>query len=74
MNRRNDELALAALVREALPPVGETVPETDLWPRAQQRLAGGRPPVSGLDWLLAALAVGLLFGFPEALLLLLYHL
>lgn len=68
-----DDRELAELIRRTLPP-GEPPPPVDLWPRLARRLGQRRAAVGPLDWLMAAAAAALLAVFPEALVLVLYHL
>jgi hypothetical protein len=69
-----DDRKLVGLIREALPPLGEPPPGVDLWPRFERRLLERRRRPATLDWLMAVLVLGLLAGFPEAVLLVLYYL
>lgn len=71
---RTDDQRLVALVRQALPPLDDSPDSVDLWRRFEHRVDGRRPSPGRLDWLMVALVLALLAGFPEALLLLLYHL
>ena len=64
---------LRSLLQQALPPVREGPPSSDLWPAVIDR----RPPAADWSWLdLGAVAaiVVLLSLFPGSLWLLLYHL
>ena len=61
------------LLQEALPPVEEVTPSSDLWPRILTRRAPS-PDWSWLDVGAAAAAAILLTLFPGCLWLLLYHL
>ena len=73
MNRADDEKLRGAL-REVFPPIGDSTPDRDLWPRVLGRLADQRGGVSPLDWGVI-LAVGLwLMLFPQLILALIYHL
>jgi hypothetical protein len=72
MNANDQELT--TLIRETLLPLGEPPSAIDLWPRLERRLGAGRTSVGRVDWFLAAVVLGLLAGFPEAVLLVLYHL
>lgn len=69
-----DEQRLATLMREALPPLVGPLPTVDLWPRFERRLRHRRPRPGRLDWLMAVAVLGLLAGFPEVVLLVLFHL
>lgn len=64
---------LAALLREALPPVDDGLPAGDLWPRLVARTAA--PPAwSWLDVGIAAGIVAALIARPDWIVLLAYHL
>ena len=72
---------LAALLQNAVPPVGEACDATgDLWPAMQRRLrteAGAKAPplhVPWFDWALAGGLVLLLGAFPAWIPVLLYYL
>ena len=65
---------LGDLLREAIPPVQRQAPGIDLWPHLERRLHERRARLARSDWLVAALVLGLLALFPEAALLVLYHL
>lgn len=65
---------LVALIRQTFPPLSEPPPSNDLWPRFERRLNARRMSVGPLDRLMAAAVLGLLAGFPEAVLLVLYQL
>jgi hypothetical protein len=69
-----DDRELVRLIRETLPSMNVPPSSLDLWPRFERRLDERRTRVGRVDWLMAALALGLLAGFPEVLMLLLYHL
>lgn len=69
-----DDQELRKLIRQAVPRAGEPTPPADLWARLEQRLEARQTSLGKLDWLLAGLALGLILGFPEAVLLVLYHL
>lgn len=69
-----DDRRLVELLRRGLPPLRESPAAVDLWRRFERRLERRRTSVGKLDWLVAALALGLLAGFPEAVMLLLYQL
>lgn len=69
-----DDHEVMDLIRQTLPPVREPASPVDLWPRLVARLGAGRAGPGRLDWALAGLAATLLAGFPEAVLLVLYHL
>ena len=71
---RAKDQELVSLMRETLPPPSEPPPSVDLWPQLQLRLTDPRTSVGKLDWLMAALVMGLLAGFPETVMLVLYHL
>lgn len=65
---------LVALIRKTVPPLSGPRSAIDLWPRLEDRLNERRTRPGRLDWLMAALVLGLLAAFPEAALLVLYHL
>ena len=71
MNTEDQKLVI--LIRETLPPLSEPTSSIDLWPRLERQLIARRTSVGKLDWLMAALVLGLLAGFPEAVMLVLYH-
>lgn len=73
MKNLNDE-EFGRLLRNAVRPVGDPEPSTDLWPRMLRRMDAGHARFSWIDWVLAALAVLLCIFVPEALPGLLYHL
>lgn len=68
-----DDREWAGLIRQSLAP-SEPPSPVDLWPRFERRLDERRASVGKLDWILAAVGLGLLASFPEALMLVLYHL
>jgi len=72
---QNERERLAALLREAMPPVHREL-DTDLWPRMLRELdrQTGPRPVPWFDWLLLAGAVSWCAAFPAALGALLYQL
>ena len=69
----NDDTSLAAVLRRAMPPVGDAAPSRDLWPAIARR---GRPPgkTHWLDAVLAAAAAIALLARPDWLVLLAFHL
>ncbi len=69
-----EDQKLVTLVQETLPSLSEPPSAIDLWPRFERRLIDRRTSVGKLDWLMAALVLGLLAGFPEAVMFLLYYL
>jgi len=73
MTEKEDD-KLRALLRAALPPVGDAEPSRDLWPQMLGRLDQRAPRVSWPDLVLAALALIWLLIFPEVLPGLLYQL
>jgi len=65
---------LKKVLKETLPPMGESVPPRDLWPLLLQRLAEHPVRVPWWDWvLLAGVSAAFLF-FPGVIPALLYHL
>lgn len=73
MKNFNDE-EFARLLRNAIQPVGDSEPSTDLWPRMLRKMDASPTRFSWIDWVLTALAVLLCILVPEALPGLLYHL
>ena len=69
-----EDRKLVMLIRETLRPPSEPPGSIDLWPRLERQLIDRRTSVGKLDWLMAALVLGLLAVFPEAVMLVLYHL
>lgn len=65
---------LNKIVREALPPIGDTELQRDLWPQMLRRLDQRSPRVHWLDWALAAAVLVSFFVFPEAVLGFFYQL
>jgi hypothetical protein len=69
----NEDTSLAAVLRQAMPPVGDAAPARDLWPAVARR---GRPPAAVLwfDAVLAAVAAFALLARPDWLMFLAFHL
>lgn len=65
---------LVSLIRESLPPLSQPPSTIDLWPQLRRRLDDRRTTVGKLDWLMVALVLALLAGFPESVLLVLFNL
>jgi hypothetical protein len=62
-----NEERIQKLLRSALPPLGETQPRRDLWPRMRQRIESAEAPRIRLgvwDWALAALLAAAILFFP----------
>lgn len=55
-------------LRKAMPPLGDTEPRQDLWPRMLRRLDRAPRRVPWLDWALAVLLLASFFVFPQAVL------
>ena len=75
MNQPNDD-RLRKLLRDALPPIGDSEAPRDLWPAMLRRVdqMAQRPVrISWLDWGLAGAALVWLLVFPEGIPTLLYH-
>ena len=73
MNEREmDEMK--RLLKEALPPMGESDPRRDLWPAVLRRLDERTVRVPWWDWALLAGAALLTLFFPGVIPALLYHL
>jgi hypothetical protein len=69
----NEDTSLAAVLRRAMPPVGDAAPARDLWPAIARR---ERPParVLWLDAAVAAVAACALLARPDWLMFLAFHL
>ena len=69
---------LRKALQDAVPPVAQTGPQRDLWPRMVRRIEG--PPlrvsfrVPWFDWALLGVAAAALLLFPSLIPALLYHL
>ena len=73
MSESNED-KLRELLQKAMPPLGQTELQRDLWPTMLRRLDEHPVRVAWFDWaLLALLGVSLGF-FPEVIPVLLYHL
>lgn len=74
MSNEENNKEMKELLKQAIAPVKDTELRRDLWPSMLQRLS--RPPVRvpWFDWALAALLGVVLFFFPRAIPVLLYHL
>ncbi len=55
-------------IRKAMPPLGDTEVQQDLWPRMLRRLDQAPQRAPWFDWALAALLLASFFVFPEAVL------
>ena len=80
-NREQGTERLEALLKKAMPPVGDGAePEHDLWPAMQQRLKAGDDvavrlrAVPWFDWALAAGVAVCAAAFPTMIPVLLYYL
>ena len=72
MNESHDE-KLQELLRNAIPPVKDSGPRRDLWPRMLQKLTEQPIRVSWVDWILIGLAALWLVIFPQVIPALLYQ-
>ena len=72
MTRCSHDEALR-LLREALPPPGETSPATDLWPTVLRRVHAGSPAPTPADWILMTVVGALCLLQPSAALVFLIY-
>lgn len=66
MNDREKE-KLAALLRSALPPMGDCAMRGDLWPRMRRRIEHRPVRIAWLDLALAGLAAAGFIAFPAVI-------
>jgi len=73
MNGHEDE-QMRALLKHALPPIGEAELMRDLWPAMQRRIVARPAPPPWFDWALACGVAVFGFVFPATIPVLLYYL
>ena len=69
----HDEERIKQLLRQALPPVGDSEPETDLWP-AMLRQLHAKPAAPWFDWALAGGLAVFALVVPTSIPVILYYL
>ena len=73
----SDEQRIHELLKSALPPVGRTEIQRDLWPQMLERIEADeaeRVAFGPLDWIIAAAVAASILIFPGLIPILLYHL
>ncbi len=74
MTNEENNKEMKELLKQAIAPVKDAELRRDLWPSMLQRLSRQPARVPWFDWALAALLGVVLFCFPRAIPVLLYHL
>jgi hypothetical protein len=69
-----DEERMKSLLKQAMPPIGNTGPGRDLWPAMRRRLDAQPAPVPWFDWALAGSLAVFAFAFPAAIPVFFYYL
>jgi hypothetical protein len=70
----HEEDRMQQLLKKALPPVGNAVPERDLWPAMLLRLDAQPPAPPWFDWALAGGLAVFAVVFPASIPVFLYYL
>jgi hypothetical protein len=69
---RDEESRMEALLKAAMPKIGENTEERDLWPEVLDRLQTANGAPLWFDWALLGGTVALIAVFPTTISLLLY--
>jgi hypothetical protein len=69
-----DEEKMRELISQAIPPIADCELKRELWPQMARRLQERSAPVPWFDWVLVALLATWFAVFPQAVLVVLYHL
>ncbi len=73
MNSHQED-RMKQLLKQALPPIGNAMPECNLWPSMLQRLDARPAPVPWFDWALAGGLAVFAVVFPASIPVFLYYL
>jgi hypothetical protein len=69
---RDEESRMQALLKAAMPKIGESAESRDLWPEMLDRLRTANGAAPWFDWALLGGIVALIAAFPATISLLLY--
>jgi hypothetical protein len=70
----HDEERMKHILKQALPPVGDGAPESDLWSAMLRRLGAQPAAVPWFDWALAGGLAVFIVAFPASIPVFLYYL